>query len=247
MNNSQTNQTIATIILTAAIALLGWLMMTVTSSPLMKGAAFLWLPAALQLIAGVWLGPFRGLIAGGLGAYLAGGLAYGGWVAIPDIIMNPIAGGFANSMLPAILFAVFKINPDLGSRGLDIKRGVKVIGTLLAITVILTLIFWFYQLGNWGYLPPLLFILITPLYLKNLNLNKNKFFGATLIVIICSAVSAAIGYYGIIQSGQEPSAALISAAGWFLGDNVSCFLGLVILASYTKEARQAGICPEFKY
>ena len=59
-------------------------MMNVTSSPSMKGA-MLWV--ALQLVAGVWLGPVRGMIAGGLGAYAAGILAYGGW-GLADIIMT---------------------------------------------------------------------------------------------------------------------------------------------------------------
>ena len=68
----------ATAIFTILIALLGAAMMTVTSSPLMKGASFLWLPAALQLIAGVWLGPIRGFIAGGIGAQAASVIAYGG-------------------------------------------------------------------------------------------------------------------------------------------------------------------------
>src|SRR5574341_816306 len=79
------------LIMAVAIAAIGWVMMTIGSSPSVKGASFLWLPAALQLVAGVWLGPWWGLLAGGLGAYAAGILAYGGW-GIVDIIMNPIAG-----------------------------------------------------------------------------------------------------------------------------------------------------------
>src|SRR4030043_1218876 len=62
-----------------AIAAIGWVMMTVGSSPTVKGASFLWLPAALPLAAGGWLGPWLGALAGGLGAAAAGTLAYGGW------------------------------------------------------------------------------------------------------------------------------------------------------------------------
>jgi len=90
------------VIIAVFITLIGYVAMTVGSSPTVKGASFIWLPAALQLVAGVWLGPWLGLLAGGLGAYAAGILAYGGW-GIVDIIMNPIAGGVANAMLPAIL------------------------------------------------------------------------------------------------------------------------------------------------
>src|SRR5436190_9247744 len=63
------------IFMAVAIAALGWVMITVSSSPTVKGASFLWLPAALQLVAGVWLGPIYGTLAGGIGAYAAGILA----------------------------------------------------------------------------------------------------------------------------------------------------------------------------
>jgi len=78
---SQRDTTIAnyaTVVFTVLIALIGAIMMVLTSSPLIKGASFLWLPAALQLIAGVWLSPLRGLIAGGVGAYAARIISYQG-------------------------------------------------------------------------------------------------------------------------------------------------------------------------
>ena len=40
------------LVITVLITVIGAAMMTITSSPAMKGAAFLWLPAALQLIGG---------------------------------------------------------------------------------------------------------------------------------------------------------------------------------------------------
>ena len=103
------------VIIAVFITLIGYVAMTVGSSPTVKGASFIWLPAALQLVAGVWLGPWLGLLAGGLGAYAAGILAYGGW-GIVDIIMNPIAGGVANAMLPAILFRMYRVDPTLGAQ-----------------------------------------------------------------------------------------------------------------------------------
>jgi len=117
------------------ITLIGYVAMTVGSSPTVKGASFIWLPAALQLVAGVWLGPWLGLLAGGLGAYAAGILAYGGW-GIVDIIMNPIAGGVANAMLPAILFRMYRVDPTLGAqRPADVLAGV-VKAVVLAIVVL---------------------------------------------------------------------------------------------------------------
>ncbi len=46
------------LIMAVAITAIGWVMLTRTSSPSVKGASFLWLPAALQLVVGVWLGPW---------------------------------------------------------------------------------------------------------------------------------------------------------------------------------------------
>src|SRR2546428_4790453 len=94
------------------ITLIGYVAMTVGSSPTVKGASFIWLPAALQLVAGVWLGPWLGLLAGGLGAYAAGILAYGGWGAVA-IIINTIARGGANPPLSALLVSVCPVEPPL--------------------------------------------------------------------------------------------------------------------------------------
>src|SRR5689334_106176 len=102
------------IFMAVAIAAIGYIMMTVGSSPTVKGASFLWLPAALQLVAGIWLGPVYGTLAAALGAYAAGIFAYGGW-GITDIIQNPLAGGVANAFLPWLLFKLLNIDPTLGT------------------------------------------------------------------------------------------------------------------------------------
>ncbi len=233
----------ATVVFGVAIWLLGWVMMTLTSSPMAKGAAFLWLPAALQLMAGVWLGPKRGLIAGGLGAYAAGISAYGGW-GLPDIIMNPVAGGLANSMLPGLLFALFNINPDF-----DIKRK-NVFGSFLLIltlvAAVIALAFWLrsFDLGPFGYAPPFLLLLIAPIAFKRLRLSGGDFALALLICIFASALSAAFGVLGTVVAGQPLPAAIIGTGiGWFLGDTVSCVLGLYALGAFTERARDVGVAP----
>lgn len=168
----------AAIFFIVSIAAIGAVMMTLTSSPTAKGASFLWLPAALQLMAGVWLGPWLGLLAGGLGAYLAGILAYGGW-GLVDIIMNPIAGGFANSFLPAIIFQSLRIDSTFGTDTSedprDILRAAGRLATLLGAVLILTFALRPLQIGYWGYFPPLLFLLLTPFVLKGLRLNQRDF------------------------------------------------------------------------
>lgn len=226
------------------IGVSGALMMTLTSSPTAKGASFLWLPAALQLMAGIWLGPWRGAIAGGLGAYLAGILAYGGW-GLVDIIMNPIAGGFANSLLPAVLFKVARVDPTFGIRATDEGHVLNAIGrmaVLLSLVVGLSFGLRPLGLGAWGYLPPMLLLLSAPLVLKGLMLKARDFTFAFLICVFISFVSAAIGVSGQVVAGQTWEAAAIgTGVGWFLGDTVSAVLGLYMLAAFTGRAREAGL------
>lgn len=222
----------------------GALMMTITSSPTAKGASFLWLPAALQLMAGIWLGPWRGAIAGGLGAYLAGILAYGGW-GLVDIIMNPIAGGFANSLLPAVLFSLFRIDPTFGVPASDeghILRALGRLAVLLGLVVGLSFGLKPLGLGAWGYGPPLLILLAAPLVLKGLVLKARDLTYAFLICVFISSVSAVIGVAGQVVGGQALEAAAIGTGlGWFLGDTVSAVLGLYMLAAFTGRAREAGL------
>ncbi len=235
----------ATIFFVVSIAAIGAIMMTLTSSPTAKGASFLWIPAALQLMAGVWLGPKRGMIAGGLGAYLAGILAYGGW-GLVDIIMNLVAGGFANALLPAVLFRILRVDPTFGTQSSsdpkDILRAAGRLTTLLGVVLILAFAMRPLNIGLWGYVPPLALLLLTPLIFRGLRLRKHDFVLGFIICIIVSAVSALIGSWGQVVGGQTWQAALLgTGAGWFLGDTVSAVLGLYMLAAFTDRAREAGI------
>jgi len=202
------------------------------------------LPAALQLMAGIWLGPWRGAIAGGLGAYLAGILAYGGW-GLVDIIMNPIAGGFANALLPAILFSLLRIDPTFGVKATDESHILKALGrlaVLLSLVVGMSFGLKPLGLGAWGYAPPLLLLLVAPLFLKGLALKTRDFTQAFIICVFISLVSAAIGVAGQVVGGQAWEAAVIGTGlGWFLGDTVSALLGLYALAAFTGRAREAGL------
>lgn len=243
--NTEKIQWTATGVFVAAIAAVGFVMMTLTSSPLAKGAAFLWLPGALQLMAGVWLGPVKGTIAGGLGAYLAGILAYGGWGPV-DIIMNPVAGGFANSFLPWLLFRILKINPTLGSPE---DSAQVVMSAALRLLVILLLAIGIavlglvLQLGPWAYLPSLALVLLAPLFLRNLTLNPSDVIKGVVVCVLISAISALIGGYGQVFGGQTWAGALLGTSlGWFLGDTVSAILGLYMLAAFTPRAVAYGIC-----
>lgn len=218
--------------------------MTITSSPLAKGAAFLWLPAALQLMAGVWLGPIRGTIAGGLGAYLAGILAYGGWGPV-DIIMNLIAGGLANSFLPWLMFRILRIDPTMGSTE---ESAAVVLSAALRLLIVLAaaigvaVLGLYMKLGPWGYLPSLALVLLAPLFLKNLSLNPLNVVKGVGVSILISAVSALIGAYGQVYGGQTWAGALLGTSlGWFLGDTVSAILGLYMLAVFTPRATHYGI------
>lgn len=233
----------ATLVFGVAIALLGSVMMTLTSSPIAKGAALLWLPAALQLMAGVWLGPWRGLLAGGLGAYAAGIIAYGGW-GLPDIIMNPVAGGFANSLLPAMLFAWFRVDPQISVE----RRGLLVSALVILVVIagLVALAIWLRSLalGPYAYVPALVIIGVLPLMVKNFRMRAGDLALGVVISVLISAVSAAFGVWGTMLAGQPFEAAVIgTGVGWFLGDTVSCILGLYALGAFTARARELGIAP----
>jgi hypothetical protein len=228
-------------VITVLITVIGAAMMTITSSPAMKGAAFLWLPAALQLIGGVWLGPIPGMLAGGLGAYAAGILAYGG-VGLPDIVMNLVAGGLANAWLPAVLFRAFKINPDFGAEPQEVRKAVKTLVTLLVLVLVVAVASIPLKLGFYGFIAALVLLLAAPAALRNLKLAKRDFILAFVVCVFSCAVSAAIGCYGVVLSGQSWLAAIVgTGVGWFLGDTVSAVLGLYILATFTQRARRAGL------
>lgn len=225
------------------ISIIGFFMMTFTSSPQMKGAALLWLPAALQLIAGVWFGPRLGLLAGGIGAYVAGILAYGGW-GLVDIIMNPIAGGVANSLLPAILFRAFKINPSFGATPQDMKKAIFIVSSLIVTVIVIGLMPVFVpSLGNWAYVLAIAVLLAgSPILLNSITINKTDFVLAITIALLSCFVSAIIGCYGVVLSGNTWQAAILgTGVGWFFGDTVSAFLGIYALVYFTGIAERRGL------
>jgi len=238
----------ATAIFIVLITLLGAVMMTVTSSPLVKGASFMWLPAALQLIAGVWLGPVRGFVAGAIGAQAAGVIAYGGW-APPDWIMNFLAGGLANSMLPGLMFRWLGIDPRLGNQPDALWRAGLILLVVTVVVLAVAVIQFIYgqQLGlsgTYGYGLPIIVILAVPFFWKTMNLNVRQFLLGIVVAVVACFISAAIGTWGAVVGGQTWQAAIIGTGiGWFFGDTVSAVLGLYILAQFTERAQKAGVAP----
>jgi hypothetical protein len=238
----------ATAIFTVLIALLGAVMMTVTSSPLVKGASFMWLPAALQMIAGVWLGPYRGFLAGGIGAQVAGIIAYGGW-APADWIMNALAGGFANSMLPYYMFRWFNIDPRFGSKPDALWRASIILLIITAIVIAIGLLQFFFGqplglTGGWAYVLPLMVILTVPMLWRRISLSTQDFMKGIVVAVLISLISAAIGIWGAVVGGQTWYAAFVATGiGWFWGDTVSAIVGLYVLAQFTERAQTAGFAP----
>lgn len=237
----------ATVVFGVLIVITGALMMTLTSSPEMKGAAFLWLPAALQLIAGVWLGPVRGFLAGGLGAYGAGILAYGGW-GPPDIVMNLVAGGVMNSAAPALLFRMFRIDPSFGGSPTKLWTPMRNLLLLLVGLIIIAVAMIPLGIGSWAYLAPLTAVLLAPLLFRNISVTVRDFMLALFVAVLISFLSACLGVLGSYMAGQSLEAAIFGVGvGWFLGDTISAILGLYILASFTEQAWQNGIAIKKHY
>lgn len=239
----------ALVVFTAAIAVVGAIMMSVTSSAAMKGASFLWLPASLQLIAGVWLGPVRGAIAGGVGAYLAGIMAYGGF-GPPDIVNNLIAGGIANAWLPGILFRSLRIDPTAWRSGAKLSKGVSVVLLIAAIAALFAIVFQLFiksrvpeSWGSLGFALPLVFVLFAPQLLLKTKANRHYVL-AVLVAILCSFISAGFGVVGTMMTGQPfPVAVFATGLGWFLGDTVSAILGVAALGEFHQDAVTKGIAP----
>jgi hypothetical protein len=240
----------AAVFFTVTIAAVGAMLMSVTSSPTAKGASFLWLPAALQLIAGVWLGPVRGAIVGGLGAYLAGILNYGGW-GLRDIIMNLIAGGVTNAFLPSVLFSAWRIDPTLGAIDAVPKTGVAIdvkgwrLFMLFWLVMITAFVLGKFNLGLWGYAGPFFILVLAPALVLDISIGRRQdFVKAAIVVSLASACSALLGSWAqVLTVGQSWFAALSGTGlGWFLGNATSCILGLYVLAAYTKTAREYGLC-----
>lgn len=234
------------LIMAVAIAALGWVMMTISSSPAVKGASFLWLPAALQLVVGVWLGPWWGLLAGGVGAYASGILAYGGW-GPTDIIQNLIAGGVANAMLPAFLFTWLKIDPTFGAKKPgDVLNGairMLILTVLVLVAGLLTTLPSLSGLGSWGYAIPLV-VLVAGAFalLRGLTLNQGDLIKGVVVAVVVCLISAIIGAIGATVGGMPFEAALVQVSiGWFAGDVVSAILGLFLLPMFTQRLRDAGI------
>lgn len=232
------------LIMAVAIAAIGWVMMTIGSSPSVKGASFLWLPAALQLVAGVWLGPWWGLLAGGLGAYAAGILAYGGW-GIVDIIMNPVAGGVANAMLPALLFTWMKIDPTFGAKkpGDVLNGAIRIVILTVAVLLAGLLNMSLNLPGSWGYLIPLVVLVAGAFFLlRGLTLNRRDLLLGVVVAVVACLISAVIGAIGATVGGKPFMAALVDPGiGWFAGDTVSAILGLFLLPMFTQRLRDSGI------
>lgn len=223
------------------IAGVGAIMMTIASSPTAKGATFLWLPAALQLMAGVWLGPWLGLLAGGFGAYAAGILAYGGWGTV-DILGNFVAGGVANALIPGLLFRLFKLDPTFGANPRDIFRAAGRIGLVLLLMLMMGLGVKWLNIGTWGYALVLLVLVAAPLILRDLQINRSHFLLGLVIAVIGTGLSATTGVFSQVVGGKALQAAFVDTfLPWFSGDTTSAILGLYLLAVFTQRARDIGL------
>ena len=230
--------------MTLGIAAIGAVMMTFTSSPSVKGASFLWLPAALQLCAGVWLGWKRGFLVGAIGPYLAGILAYGGF-GLQDIVQNFIAGGLFNAMLPALLFWAMRIDPTFGAKSQG--EVYSAVTRIIFLSILVLLSGFVSRLLNlpspWGYLIPLLMLFLgSKVLLSNLTLKKADLTKGVAVAIFISLLSALVGAIGATLSGKPLLTTLVEPGiGWFFGDTVSAMLGLGMLAVFTKQVRKLGI------
>ncbi len=98
------------------------------------GFILLCIPAALEMLAGIWLGPVRGMLAAVVGAYVAAAFAYGGWGLVA--IANPIvAGGAVNAILPPLVFQLVRIDVHAGMK-IGVHRDTRMISLVLLIALV---------------------------------------------------------------------------------------------------------------
>lgn len=64
-------------------------------------------------------------------------------------------------------------------------------------------------MGARGYFPSLALLLLSPLFLKSLELDKRGFIIGFFVCVVISFVSAEIGVLGVMTAGQTFEAAVL--------------------------------------
>jgi hypothetical protein len=98
-----------TIIFAAVIAIVAFAGESLAHKRLMSDLPILPLVAALQLVAGLHLGPRRGTIAAVLGGFAASLFFCGNHGLVPILVNPSFAGGAVNSVLPSVLLMLLRM------------------------------------------------------------------------------------------------------------------------------------------
>lgn len=209
-----------TIIFTATIAMVG-VVESMAHGQLIGIAPALPLVAALQLVAGIRLGPLRGFIASVIGTYLLVAFRYWSFAPI-EVIQDPLlAGSPVNALLPSLLLRLFQTDPF---RVKELRAERKAIFTLfffltsVIITEVLPILF---GVGGWTYrtyvlASALLLASVASITVLRSTARENgKTFSLFMILVISSLMSSVIGSTHSITATKW-NAMIDTAIPWLL-------------------------------
>lgn len=222
-----------TIIFTATIAMVG-IAESMVHGRFMRIAPTLPLVAALQLVAGLRLGPLRGLIAAAIGTYILSTFIYGPF-AFVDIIQTPLlAGSAVNALLPSLLSRLFQTAPFKVRESKAENKSIFVLFFFLTSVIVVEVLPMLIGMGGQTFRSfalasaLLLSIVAGSSVLRSTAREKGQFFSLLVVLVISSLMSAFIGSArGIISA--KWNAITDATIPWLLWDIIYSIAGIQLL------------------
>lgn len=219
-----------TVLIMMTIAIVGFTVMSIESGALMSGVHLLPLVAAMQLIAGVRLGPLRGSIAAGIGTFFPAMVAYGSFDFVRILTSPIVAGAPVNALLSSSMFKLLEIDIQDGE---EINNKEK---TFFMSNLFLAAIFFaavspvFLWIDGWAYRASTLLLLIVGLSLYLSKLIKPGQRSSMLMVLIITSIMSSIitSSRAVLASGWD--AVFVIAVPWFIWDMIYSMCGLQLLS-----------------
>jgi hypothetical protein len=232
-----------TIVFTATIAMVG-IAESMVHGRFIRIAPALPLVAALQLIAGLRLGPLRGLIAAVIGTYISSAYTYWSF-AFVDVIQSPLfVGSAVNAFLPSVLSRLFQTAPFRVKESKAEKKAIFTLFFFLASVIFIEVLPILIGMGGWTYrsfalASALLFsIVASSIVLLSTTREKGQVFSLLVVLIISSVMSAVIGSTGAIFSAKW-NAITDTMIPWLLWDLICSIAGIQLLVMVDLGALQS--------
>ena len=223
-----------TLLFTAAIASFTFAAESIARGNLISASAILPLITAVQLLAGVWLGPFRGTAAATVGGFLGYELGSAGG-SFTQACLDPIvAGGVVNSLLPSLLLLLLRISVRRESDTSSVGKNFLAVSGFLACIILAASGSGSIPGTKWLEHIPVLFVCTAGVLLfLHMVKGKQKKFLLLEVVLLSCLESALMGAAVAAAQHQGWAGSSISAGiSWFAWDLSYSLLGLCILNSF---------------